>query len=148
MPSQDPAEFFARPRHPDHRRYEILRAFYHEGLTAAEVASRFQITVGSVYALTREFRQLDDPISTLFQPPVPPGRPARKVSANTRERILLLRDRNLSVPDIKAQLDAEDPAAPGERAIQRVLAEAGRPRLPRRSRAPRAAAIASTELPA
>lgn len=148
MLSQDPAEFFARPRHPLHRRYEILRAFFHEGLSAAEVASRFQIDVGSVYALTRDFRQLDDPINSIFKPPARRGRPARTVSADTRERILALRDRNLSVPDIKAQLDTEDPAAPGERAIQRVLAEAARPRLPRRSRAARAAAIASTNLPA
>ena len=69
-------------------------------------------------------------------------RPAREVDPALRERILALRDLQLSVPDIKAHLDAEGTFTLAERAIQRVLQAAGRGRLPRRTRAQRAAAPA------
>lgn len=143
MPSPDPVEFFARTDHPLHRRYEILRAFYLERLTAEEVARRFQIAPSTVYGMTREFRALNDPAAAFFRPEDRRGRPAREVSPALLERILTLRDLQLSVPDIKAQLDAEGIGVLGETAIRRVLRKAGRPRLPRRTRAQRAAAVAA-----
>ncbi len=143
MPRPDPADFFNRPTHPDHRRYEIVRTFYLEGLTAEEVARRFQIAPGTVYAIIRDFRALEDPAADIFRPPDRRGRPPQEVSPALRERILTLRDYQLSVPDIKAQLDAEGIGVLGETAIRRVLRKAGRPRLPRRTRAQRAAAVAA-----
>lgn len=145
MPPPEPVEFFTRPDHPRHVQFEILRLFFAENLTAEALARRFGIAPSSVYGLVSEFRRLDDPATTFFVPPDRRGRPPQAVSAALRERILELRDRQLSVPDIKVQLDAEGPAAPGQRVIQRVLHEAGRPRLPRRSRAERAAAAIPTE---
>ena len=143
MPRQDPADFFARPTHPDHIRYEILRTHFVDGVSARALARRFQITPGAVYAMIRDFRALEDPIADIFLPPDPRGRPPKEVSPAQRERILALRDHQLSVPEIKIQLDAEGIGALGERVIQRVLHEAGRPRLPRRTRAQRAAAVAA-----
>ena len=135
-----PAEFFANPVQPRHRRYEILRAFFHERLSAEAVARRFEIAPATVYTMTRDFRRRDDFGADIFLPPDRPGRTARAIGPELRERILALRDRQLSVPDIKALLDAEGPAKLPERAIQRVLREAGRGRLPRRTQAQRAAA--------
>ena len=143
MPRPDPADFFARPTHPEHIRYEILRTHFVDGLSAKTLARRFQITPRAVYAMIRDFRALEDPIADIFLPPDPRGRPPKEVSPAQRERILALRDHQLSVPEIKTQLDAEGIGALGERVIQRVLHEAGRPRLPRRTRAQRAAAVAA-----
>ena len=145
MPPPEPVEFFTRPDHPRHVHFEILRLFFAENLTAEALGRRFGIAPSSVYGLVRDFRRLEDPGTTYFTPPARRGRPPQAVSSALGERILELRDRQLSVPDIKALLDAEGPDAPGERVIQRVLREAGRPRLPRRSRAERAAAAIPTE---
>ena len=140
-----PAEFFANPVQPRHRRYEILRAFFHERLSAEAVARRFEIAPTTVYTMTRDFRRRDDFGADIFLPPDRPGRTARAIGPELRERILALRDRQLSVPDIKALLDAEGLVKLPERAIQRVLREAGRGRLPRRTQAQRAAAAAPAE---
>ena len=137
MPS--PADFFARPAHARQRRYELLRAFFLEGRSASEVARQFGYSPASVYALTRDFRHLDDPAGTFFLPPPRRGRPARTPTLEVRHQIVALRKRNLSVPDIKARLDAATEDAPSERIIHRVLSQEGFARLPRRTRAERQA---------
>ena len=137
MPS--PADFFARPAHARQRRYELLRAFFLEGRSASEVARQFGYSPASVYALTRDFRHLDDPAATFFLPPPRRGRPARTATLEVRHQIVALRKRNLSVPDIKARLDAATEDAPSERIIHRVLRQEGFARLPRRTRAERQA---------
>lgn len=143
MPRPDPADFFANPKHPDHIRYEILRVFYVEGLSAEAIARRFDVDPETVHAMAREFRTLEDPAADIFLPPDPRGRPPKEVSPALRERILILRDLQLSVSEIKAQLNADGMDALGEHVIKRILREAGRPRLPRRTNAQRAAALAA-----
>ncbi len=142
MASESDAAFFAQPANPLQRRYEVLRAFFLEGLTAEAVARRFGYAVGSVYAMTRDFRRLDDPAAFFFRPPEAPGRAPVLPLPDVRQRVIELRKANLSVPDIKARLDAEQAAAPSLRAIGNVLCEEGFQRLPRRTRAERAAACA------
>ena len=139
MTSASPAAFFAEPSNPLHRRYEVLRAFFLEGLTAEAVARRFGYAVGSVYALTRDFRRLDDPAAFFFRPPGSPGRPPSQPPPDLRQRVIELRKANLSVPDIKARLDAESVDAPSLRMIGNILTDEGFARLPRRTRAERAA---------
>ena len=73
MPS--PADFFASPNHPRQRLYELLRALFLEGSSATEVARRFGYSPATVYALTRDFRHLDDPAAAFFLPPARRGRP-------------------------------------------------------------------------
>ena len=140
MPSESYTTFFAQPSNLLHRRYEVLRAFFLEGLTAEAVARRFGYAVGSVYAMTRDFRRLDDPAAFFFRPPDVPGRSPVLPLPDVRQRVIELRKANLSVPDIKARLDAEPGDAPSLRAIGHVLHEEGFQRLPRRTRAERAAA--------
>ena len=84
MSSDSPAAFFAQPSNPLQRRYELLRAFFLEGLTAEAVARRFGYAVGSVYAITRDFRRLDDPAAFFFRPADPPAsRPPTCASASS-----------------------------------------------------------------
>ena len=140
MSSQSDASFFAQPANPLQRRYEVLRAFCFEGLSAEAVARRFGYAIGSVYAMTRDFRRLDDPAAFFFRPPEAPGRVPVLPLPDVRQRVIELRKANLSLPDIKARLDAELRDAPSLRAIGHVLREEGFQRLPRRTRAERAAA--------
>ena len=141
------AGFFAQPSSPLHRRYEVLRAFFLEGQTAETVARRFGYSVGSVYAMTRDFRRLKDPAAFFFRPPAAPGRPPRQPPQQVRERVIELRKANLSVPDIKARLDAETGEAPSLRVIGNLLRAEGFARLPRRTRAERAAATPRLRAP-
>ena len=134
-----PADFFARPAHPRQRLYELLRAFFLEGCSATEVARRFGYSPATVYALTRDFRHLDEPAAAFFLPPARRGRPPVTPALAVRRQIVALRKRNLSVPDIKARLDAASEQAPSERTIDRVLKEEGFARLPRRTQAERQA---------
>ena len=141
MPSDSPADFFRNPRHRLQRRYEVLRAFFLEGLTAEAVAKRFGYAVGSVYAMTRDFRHWHDPAAHFFRAPPARGRPPAQPDEDIRRRIVQLRKANLSVPDIRARLLAAAPdSAPSERVIGNVLREEGFARLPRRTRSERAAA--------
>jgi hypothetical protein len=50
-------DFFARPTHPYHRRYEALRAVFVEGRPPKEVAAQFGLAHRSVRQLVYEFRQ-------------------------------------------------------------------------------------------
>ena len=140
MAAHSYAQFFALPHSPLHRRYEVLRAFFLEGLTAEAVAQRFGYAPGTVYAMTRDFRRFDDPAAFFFRPPDLPGRPPAPPHPDQCQRVIELRKANLSVPDIKARLDAESGHAPSLRSIGNVLREEGFARLPRRTRAARAAA--------
>ena len=139
-----PEAFFSHPNHSLHRRYEVLRAFFLERLTAQQTADRFGYSVGSVYSITRDFRSLDDPADFFFRAPRPTGRPPADAPASVQQRIIALRKLNLSLPDIKARLDAEFDDAPSQRNIWRILRDEGFARLPRRSQSERAAAATPT----
>ena len=142
-PPPSPSDFFADPRNPRQRRYEILRAFCHEGLSARTVARRFGCSPAAVYSVARDFRKLADPAAYFFRSPHRPGRPVRQPPAPLRQRVIDLRKLNLSVPDIKARLDARSPDTVSERAINRVLREEGFARLPRRTQAVRSTSVGS-----
>ena len=92
---------------------------------AREVAERFGYSLSAVYNMTRDFHQPDDPAALFFRDPVPRGRPAVRPAPRLRQRIVALRKRNLSVPDIRAWLDAEEPRSPSERVIENVLKDEG-----------------------
>lgn len=50
-------EFFARPTHPYHRRYEALRAVFLDGRSQKDVAERFGYRYSSLRQLVYEFRR-------------------------------------------------------------------------------------------
>jgi hypothetical protein len=129
--------FFISPTNPLHRQYEALRSFFVEKQTAEQVAVRFNYKKSTVYSLTRDFK------NQLKNNALPPehffhqAKPGRKPSENSdkmREQIISLRKKYLSVPDIKAILDAQGSSL-SERHIHSILQEDGFTRLPRRNRA-------------
>ena len=131
----DLADFFLRPRLPEQRRYETLRAICVDRLTPAQAADRFAYSPGSVRNLLADFRKHPDPSFFALTSPGPqPADPAAAPSERDR-RILDLRQQQLSVLDIAAQLTrAGLPVS--KSLVARVLQRHGVPKLPRRSSAP------------
>ena len=99
-----------------------------EGLSPAEVASRFGYTPGSLRVLASKFRA--NPQREFFLPPAKGPREAPRRD-RTAERVVELRKRNLSIYDIQRELASEgrrlSPAS-----IYEILKKEGFSRLPRR----------------
>ena len=63
--SHELARLFQQPDSPAQRRYEICRAYFLEGATAEQLAHRYQLHVGTVRAITRDFAS-DPDIGAFF----------------------------------------------------------------------------------
>ena len=132
--TRDPETFFAKPRSAPHRQYEALRAFFYEGQQAEEVARRFGYKLSAFYSLTRDFRHectTREGEEKCFVAHAPGRRPEVHI-ANSRDLILTLRKKYLSVSDIKAALDSQHLQI-SEQQIYRIIHEDGFARLPRRT---------------
>ena len=124
----DPARFFLKPSSPTHRQYEALRAYFVEGLSSAEAATRFGYTPGSFRVLCHQFRHNTDP---QFFAPVTKGPQTSPKSDPLRERIIRMRKQNFSIYDISQTLrEAGTDLSPAS--ISVILKEEGFARLPRR----------------
>jgi transposase len=124
------ATFFTRPLCAWQRRYEALRASFVERLPTRLVAERFGFSPGYVRLLRHQFRhgKID------FAEPGAETSPARRrVNAEVREQIVAWRQQRLSAGQI-AELLSEDGVELSVRTVERVIAEEGLPRLPRRTR--------------
>ena len=122
------ATFFSNPVHDWQRRCEALRASFVDRLPAYLVAERFGHTPGYIHLLRHQFisGKLD------FSEPVPEGSAARyRVAYEIRQKIRAWRQGNLSAGEI-TQLLSEEGIEISVRTVERVLAEEGFPKLPRR----------------
>jgi len=117
------------------KKYEVMRSFFKEKMTADEVAKKFGYTVNTVYTLTKRFRkQLQkDPKRDPFFREEKKGRPYKKGQSALKLLIVSLRKKNLSVPDIKGIIDAQPSLNASESYIDYVLKQEGFLRLPRRA---------------
>ncbi len=123
------ASFFLEPHHPRHRQYEALRAYFVEDLSSTEVARRFGYQPGSFRILVFRFRHEMD---RQFFRDVLRGPQTQPKKDAVRERIVALRKQNLSVYDIRDQLEQSGRDTLSVTAIQEVLRAEGFARLPRR----------------
>jgi len=136
--------YFSNPIHDWQRRYEALRASFVERLPAKVVADRFGYTPAYVHFLRHQFiyEKID------FSEPVPEGKVARRrVNLELRKKICLLRERRLSAGEI-TQLLSEEGIGISVRTVERVLAEEGFPKLPRRSCLKIGLTVKGAEVPA
>ena len=123
-------KFFLYPKTDWQRRYEALRASFVERLPAKVVADRFGYSVSYIHLLRHQF--LHGKID--FSEPVPEEKARRRgISAEIRNKIRQWRQHNLSAGEI-AQLLSEDGVELSVRTVERILAEEGFPKLPRRTR--------------
>ncbi|MFQ5382361.1 MAG: transposase [Dehalococcoidia bacterium] len=137
------ATFFTQPMLDWQRRYEALRALFVERLPAKVVADRFGYKHGYVRLLKHQFRhgKID------FAEPVPEGRVARRrITAEVRRKICEWRRHRLSAGEI-TELLAEDGTELSVRTVERVLAEEGFPKLPRRTRVKVGRTVKGAEIP-
>ena len=123
-------KYFLYPAHDWQKRYEALRASFVDHLPAKVVAERFGYSKSYVNLLRHQF--IHEKID--FSEPVPEGKiKRRKVDAVTRSKICNMREHRLSAGEI-VQLLSDDGIELSVRTVERVLAEEGYPKLPRRTR--------------
>jgi transposase len=137
------ATYFTKPIHEWQKRYEALRTSFVDRLPAVAVAERFGYSAAYVHFLRHQFTtgKID------FSEPVSEGSAARyRVNAETRRKIRAWREKDLSAGEI-AQLLSEDGVDISVRTVERVLAEEGFPKLPRRTRLKIGLTVKGAEVP-
>jgi transposase len=137
------ASFFTHPQLDWQRRYEALRASFVERLPARVVADHFGYTTGYVHLLRHQFKhgKLD------FAEPTAEGSTRRRrVSAETRRKIRSWREQRLSAAEITELLLAEGVEI-SVRTVERVLAEEGFKKLPRRTGLKIARTVQGAQIP-
>lgn len=137
-------KYFLYPVHEWQKRYEALRASFVDKLPAKVVADRFGYSQSYINLLRHQFvhEKID------FSEPVPEGKiKRRKVNLLTRSKICNMREHSLSAGEI-VQLLSEDGIELSVRTVERVLAEEGYPRLPRRSRLKLGLTVKGAKVPA
>jgi len=136
--------FFTRPTKDWQRRYEALRASFVERLPDRVVAERFGYSTGYVSLLRHQFRHGKIDLAE----PVAEGKTARhKVTNEARQKIIEWRKKKLSGGEI-AELLSEDGIDLSVRTVERVLAEEGFPKLPRRTRLKIGRTVKGADVPA
>ena len=145
------AQTFLSPMQVTHKQYEALRAYYVDGLSAAEAAKGFGYTVSSFYSLLHQVRSYcgNDPeaFARYFFSAKPVGRKPKEDQGNLQVLIVTLRQQQYSVPEIKALLDTLGYSV-SEGYVSNLLRRAGFPRLPRRTETERKGTIAAIKLEA
>lgn len=127
----DPVNYFRHPQDPGQRQYEALRASFLERLSARGVAERFAMSAGYVHVLRHRFQR--GLVRFTFRAADIPGA-RRGTPAAIRARIIeLRRERNLSAGQI-AEIVEDEGTDISVRTVERILTEAGFPKLPRRTR--------------
>jgi len=135
--------FFLHPVHEWQRRYEALRASFLDRLPARAVAERFGYSITYINLLRHLFahEKID------FSEPLPDGKTRRhRVDAATRAKIRNWREHRLSAGEI-TELLSEEGVEVSVRTIERVLAEEGYPRLPRRTRLKLGVTVKGAQVP-
>jgi transposase len=137
------SSFFTHPRLDWQRRYEALRASFVERLPAHIVADRFGYTTSYIHLLRHQFKhgKLD-----FAEPPAEGSTRRRRVNAEVRQKIRAWRERRLSAAEI-TELLLEDGVELSVRTVERVLAEEGFTKLPRRTRLKTGRTVQGAEIP-
>ena len=118
------------------KKYESMKAFFKEKMTAEKIASNYGYSVSTVYTLTKTFRKQlkESPNKDPFFIMPKKGRPFKKNKNQLDDLIVSLRKKNLSVPDIKSMIDTHPRFDEiSESYIDYLLKEEGFSRLPRRN---------------
>jgi len=137
------ASYFTHPTADWQRKYEALRAAFVERLPDKLVAERFGYKPGYVSQMRHKFRhgKID------FSEPTAEGKTSRrKVNKDTREKIIQWRQKQLSAGEI-AELLMKEGIELSVRTVERVLAEEGFTKLPRRTQLRIGRTIKGAEIP-
>jgi transposase len=125
-------EYFTEPREPAQRRYEALRCYFIEGLSAAEVGERFGYSPAVVHQMASELRAGQ---AQFFHSSKPGPRGPRK-TPRIRDQVLALRATERSVTEIAQALTAQGTPVSAQ-TVWSILHAEGLERLERRPAAER-----------
>ena len=128
------AEYFAEPAEPAQRRYEALRAYFVEELSAADVAARFGYSPAVVHQMASDLRAG----RAAFFRDSKPGPKGPSKAGRARDEVLALRAQVRSIEEIAAALTAAGTPLSAQ-TVWSILAAVGLERLPRRPGARRGA---------
>ena len=120
-------EYFTEPTEPTQRRYEALRAYFVDGLSAAEVGARFGYSPQVVHQMASELRSG----RAEFFASSKPGPKGPRKSVRVRDRVLELRAQDRSVTEIAEALGDEGTPVSAQ-TVWSILASEGLERLERR----------------
>ncbi len=120
--SQELARLFQQPDSPAQRRYEICRAYFHEGATADQLAKQFDLHVGTVRAVVRDFAR--DPDLGLFFAPDRPGPKSSPKRTAVHDCACELRRQGHTLAEVRAALRQEGFDV-SESYLFRILDDAG-----------------------
>ena len=127
--------FFLNPSNRKQQLYEAIRKSFVEQLSDKVICEEYGINFNTFRSLKRDFNHLfkegHDPAG-LFFAPAKVGKRAKQ-APELEERILSLREKNLSVPDIKAVLSQQGVRVSLWR-IDKILKAHNYPVLPRRTK--------------
>jgi len=131
-PNAQCASYFTEPSSPTHKQYLALRLFFADGHTAEQVAKVTGYSKSTVYSMVRDFKEkLDSGKEDPFFKEVRAGRKQIDHKGEIEDKVIDLRKKYFSVPDIQVAMDAQ-----GHRlsvySIDKILKDAGFARLPRR----------------
>ena len=122
------AEYFAEPGEPAQRRYEALRAYFVEELSAAQVAARFGYSPAVVHQMASDLRAGR---AAFFRGSRPGPKGPRK-AGRVRDEVLALRAQDRSIDQIAAALGAAGTPVSAQ-TVWSILEAEGLERLPRRA---------------
>ena len=128
-------EYFLSPAGGSQRRYEALRAYFVDELSAAEAAARFGYSAASVHQMAALLRSGK---MTLFAHNRPGPEGPGKATREWRTEVLALRQAGHTITEISAELAARGLALSAQ-TVWQILAAEGIPRLPRGEAARRSA---------
>jgi transposase len=121
-------EYFTHPSEPAQRRYEALRAYIVDELSAAEVAARFGYSPRVVHQMASELRAG----KAQFFASSKPGPKGPRKTGRIRDRVLELRAQDRSVTEIAQEISAEGTPVSAQ-TVWAILDAEGLERLERRA---------------
>ena len=121
------SEYFTEPAEPAQRRYEALRCYFVDQVSAEEVGARFGYSPATVHQLAAELRAGR---SSFFRSSKPGPKGPRKTHT-VRDRVLVLRAQDRSVTEIAAALTTEGNPVSAQ-TVWAILKAEGLERLERR----------------
>lgn len=124
-------ELFESPSTSVQRRYEAIRAVEVDNLSVADAAKKFGYTKHTLSSYIRDIKS-----NKLTLLPKSTTISERRTPACVRKQVIRHRNKNLSATDIKELMDNEGYKM-SVRTIERIIEDAGLPRLKRRTQAER-----------
>ena len=131
----EPKSYFSSYSSCYKRRYDALKSFFNDGLSADECAKKYGFTLSSFYALSRDFHNhlKEHPNEDFFFKPLTLGRKKTNID-QLDDMIIGLRKNNFSSEDIVGIVNAKQYQV-SYGYVYNLLKKEGFARLPRRSKA-------------